>query len=227
MSTTISTTASAGIQGQQATNADGSTKLGKDEFLKILTTQLQYQDPTAPLDSNAFVAQLAQFSSLEQMQNVNTSLDQLLTLQKSSNQTATVAMVGKDAIYQTDSMSLGASGGLRVQAQLTSNAADLVLEVEASDGTVVRRQSFGAHAAGTAELTWDGLNESGVRQSAGSYRLTVSAVDSQGALVSVSQRARGRITGVSMSSDGNQLLIGDTHVSMTDVVQIDESNSNP
>ena len=86
----------------------GSSKLGKDEFLKLMMAQLAQQDPTAPSDSNAFVAQLAQFTSLEQMQNVNSTLESLLIGQASQNNSGAVGLVGKDVLYKTDKIPPGA-----------------------------------------------------------------------------------------------------------------------
>src|SRR5512138_1867306 len=90
----------------EGVKAQGSDKLGKDEFLKILTVQLANQDPTKPMDSHAFVAQLAQFSALEQQQNTNETLTQLLTLQQSAHNSELVGMVGKDALYDAHQMDL-------------------------------------------------------------------------------------------------------------------------
>jgi flagellar basal-body rod modification protein FlgD len=101
---------------QQPADATGSNDAGEDRIPQILTAQLANQDPTAPMDSNAFVAQLAQFSALEQQQNTNDTLTQMLALQQSSGQTNAVAMVGKDAIYNASQMDLSAGGTISVNA---------------------------------------------------------------------------------------------------------------
>src|SRR5437762_11024181 len=90
------------------TTADriGSDKLGKDEFLKLLMAQLANQDPTAPTDNQAFVAQLAQFAGLEAAQGTNSRLDTLLMAEASSNQTAAVSFIGKNVDYRTDGLTL-------------------------------------------------------------------------------------------------------------------------
>ena len=226
MSIETSTTTSVSQATQQPDNAHGSSKLGKNEFLKILTMQLANQDPTSPMDSNAFVAQLAQFSALEQAQNTNDTLTQLLASQQSSNQTAVVAMVGKDAIYDASQMDLSANKPVSVNATLASSAADVVMEIDDADGNVVRRQSFGALAAGSHTLSWDGLNDSGVVQSPGTYHVSVSATNITGNPVSVTQQSRGRITGVSLQNGTAQLMLGNTPISLSDVTEIQEAKNS-
>jgi flagellar basal-body rod modification protein FlgD len=209
----------------QPMKTQGSNTLGKNEFLTILTAQLAHQDPTSPMDSNAFVAQLAQFSALEQMQNTNDTLTQLLAVQQLSGQTAVVSMVGKDAIYKASEMDLSAGGSITVTATLDTPAADVVMEVDDADGNVVRRQSFGAMAAGTSNVTWDGLNDSGVAQLPGTYTIKVSATDISGNPVTVTQQSRGRITGVTFENGGTELMIGNTTISLSNVSEIQESSN--
>jgi flagellar basal-body rod modification protein FlgD len=210
---------------QQPDNAQGSDTLGKNEFLRILTAQLANQDPTKPLDSNAFVAQLAQFSALEQQQNTNDTLTQMLALQQSASGTSAVAMVGKDALYDAHQMDLASDGQITVNATLSSDATDTIMEVDDADGNVIRRQHFGAKSAGSNSLTWDGMNDSGALQAPGSYYISVSAVDISGNPVSVTQQGRARITGVVFEDGSPQLLIGNTSIPLTDVQAIQESSS--
>src|SRR5687767_14736416 len=143
-------------------DARGSSKLGKDEFLKMMMAQLAQQDPTAPSDSNAFVAQLAQFSSLEQMQNVNSSLESLLVGQASANNAAAINLVGKEVLYKTDELTLGdgqmsASGSARLSA-----AADKVTAVISDEnGKIIRTLQLGGHKEGDVDFVWDGRDEAG------------------------------------------------------------------
>lgn len=79
--------------------ATGKT-LGKEEFLKLFTNQLKYQDPLKPMDSSEFTAQLAQFSSLEQLYNINSGLEQLLSFQSSLNNGMVTGFIGKTVVTQ-------------------------------------------------------------------------------------------------------------------------------
>lgn len=230
MSIDTSTIASASQATQQPADAQGSDKLGKDEFLKILVAQLANQDPTKPMDSNAFVAQLAQFSALEQQQNTNDTLTQMLALQQSSgqagNSSVAVASVGKEATYNASQMTLSTGGSIGVNAILPSSAADVIMEVDDANGNVVRGQHFGGMAAGSHNLTWDGFNDAGVAQAPGTYSVRVSAVDLAGKPVSVTQQSRGLITGVSFQNGATQLMIGDTSVSLSDVISIQQASNS-
>ena len=230
MSIETSTIASAAQATQQPAKAQGSDKLGKNEFLKILTTQLANQDPTKPMDSNAFVAQLAQFSALEQQQNTNDTLTQMLTLQQSSSQagnaSVAVAAVGKEATYNASQMTLSTGASIGVNAILPSSAADVIMEVDDASGNVVRTQHFGGMTAGSHNLTWDGFNEGGVAQAPGTYTVRASAIDITGKPVSVTQQSQGRITGVSFQNGITQLMIGNTPVSLSDVISIQQATNS-
>src|SRR5690242_15281966 len=112
--TTISGSASATTARDGA--ASTADSLGKDAFLKLLTAQLANQDPLAPVDNTAFIAQLAQFSSVEQLQNVSSRLDSLLLATASANQLSTASLVGKDVGFKADGVDLaaGASSSMQV-----------------------------------------------------------------------------------------------------------------
>jgi flagellar basal-body rod modification protein FlgD len=221
-----STISRLGNTGQPA-GAQGNDKLGKNEFLKILTEQLAHQDPTKPMSSEAFVAQLAQFSTLEQMQNSNDTLTKMLTMQQSSSQNEVIAMVGKDALYDSHEMELAKDGKISVVATLASSAGDVTMAVSDADGNLVRRQSFGSMKGGEHDLTWDGRSNTGALLQPGTYSVSVSATDLSGNPVPVTQQSRARITGVSFENGSAQLMIGKTSISLSDVKSIQESTTTP
>ena len=180
------------------------------------------------MDSNAFVAQLAQFSALEEQQNTNDTLTQMLALQTSANQTDAVSVavssVGKEAFYNAGQMTLSAGGTISVSATLASPATDVEMEIDDANGNEVRRQSFGA-MAGTKTLTWDGCNDSGVAQPPGTYTVKVTATDISGKPVSVTQQSSGLITGVTFQNGITQLMIGNTPISLSDVTSIQDTSN--
>ena len=206
-------------------DAHGSSKLGKDEFLKLMMAQLSQQDPTAPSDSNAFVAQLAQFTSLEQMQNVNSTLQSMLIGQASQNNTGAIGLVGKDVLYKTDQITLEQGDHPTTHAKLAAEASEVTATITDESGRIVRTIKMGGQPEGEVEIEWDGREESGNTAKPGKYTVSVIAKDSKGNIVNVDQRARGRVTGVSFENGYPEVILGDQRLKMSDIVEINERNT--
>ena len=200
----------------------GSNKLGKDEFLKLLMTQLQHQDPTAPTDSSAFVAQLAQFTSLELSQTTNSDLESLMMGQAAANQTSLTSFVGRDVLYRTDVLNLDAGKPATAVAQLAGPAQTVTAVIADASGHTVRTMKLGAQPDGPLAIQWDGRDDHGNSLPPGSYRLRVTAMDRDGNSVGVEQRGSGHVTGVAFADGAGQLKIGDVTVKVADVVEINE-----
>src|SRR6202521_2018579 len=194
MDTSSITSSTAAAQG--ATSAATTAGLGKNDFLKLLTAQLANQDPLQPVDNQAFVAQLAQFSSLEQLQNVTSRLDTLLVAAASSNQLAPASLVGKQVTYQASTVAVTADGAGAVQASLDARATVTAVLQDAS-GHTVRTLPLGTRDAGTFDLGWDGRDDAGRPVTPGTYTVQLTARDVQGTVVPVQARARGVVSGIS------------------------------
>lgn len=200
----------------------GKSILGKDDFLKIFLAQLAHQDPTSPVDSEAFVAQLAQFSSLELQHNANANLEAIMMGQAATQQTSVTNLVGKDVTYKADSVSLIAGQASTIDANLDAQAASLTAVITDGNGKVVRTLKLGGHAAGTAAITWDGRDDAGTPLPGGTYKVAVTASDTTGAGVGVDQRLSGHVTGVSFQSGSPELLLGSQHIKLSNVIEIKE-----
>src|SRR5262245_59631280 len=109
-------------EGPSSSAAIGSNKLGKNEFLKMLLTQMQNQDPTSPMDNQQMVAQLATFSTLEQQEQMNSKLDNLLLAQTANNQTSVASLVGQTVAYRSNKIHFDGLQGT-IHANLAENAA--------------------------------------------------------------------------------------------------------
>jgi flagellar basal-body rod modification protein FlgD len=219
MSTVTGTTSSTSTAGGTTSTASRNS-LGKDDFLKLLTAQLQNQDPLNPQDNSAFVAQLAQFSSLEQLQNVSGKLDTMLTAEATTNQLSTTNLVGKAVLYKTDRVSLTQGQPTELQLSLDGNAASTMIVISNANGDVVRRLDAGARGAGTSTVTWDGRDASGNTLPTGDYLVSVSATGADGGKVSSAARTRGTITGVTFDAGVAKLLVGSATIPMSDVISI-------
>ena len=225
MSTTTSTIASATTATDQSSTAQSATstanQLGKDAFLKLLTAQLTNQNPLDPVDNQSFIAQLAQFSSLEQMQDVSTQLGTLTSAMLSSNQLGTAALVGKKVTYQASGVDLASGTTPSLQVSIGS-AAHVTALIADPSGNAVRVLDLGAHAAGSFDAGWDGRDQNGNSLPAGHYSVTLSATAADGSSVSANASTQGLVTGVSLANGSTQLVVGSSLVKLSDVTQISQ-----
>ncbi|MFH1810641.1 MAG: flagellar hook capping FlgD N-terminal domain-containing protein [Pseudomonadota bacterium] len=217
------TTSVSSAQGATASTApsSGGTALDKDAFLRLLVTQLQNQDPLAPTDSTAFVAQLAQFSGLEAMVEVRDSVDALSFLQTAATNAQVASLVGREVAVRGDWFELLADGTpVDLHFDLGGAASSVEITVYDEDGHKVRTLSLTGRASGSNSVAFDGRDDDGNRLSAGHYTFKVSASDTDGRVVDSATRACGRVTGLSYENGYPELLFGAQRVPLGDVIEI-------
>ncbi len=209
-----------------ASEPRGSSRLGKEEFLKILMAQLGHQDPTSPADSRAFVAELAQFASLELSQNLSSTLDSILVGQAALHQTQVTSLIGREALYRTDTVEL-AEEPATMLAHLSAKAESVTAVITDESGRKVRTITLGGQPAGALEITWDGRDDAGATLPPGTYKVSITAAGTDGKSVGVEQRARGRITGVSFIDGVPELVVGSgsRRIKLSDAVEIKERST--
>ncbi len=210
-----------GLGGNQSARKP-SNKLGQEDFLKLMTTQLKNQDPTKPMDNGAFLAQIAQFSSVSGIQEMQASVKQLVeTL--SSNQTMQAAsLVGKTVVASADSMFYDGEHGVQGGVELTNAADNVVVGIYDQSGQLVRKMELGFQRSGTLPFTWDGLMTNGAAAPPGAYRLRAESIV-DGKAVAIDTLVAEPIAAVNMASGGKALsltLAGGSNISMSDVKQI-------
>lgn len=198
--------------------------LGRDAFLKLLVAQLRHQDPLKPQDDSAFVAQLAQFSSLEQTMGINDRLDLLSAQNQGLQNSQVVGLVGKQATVRGSLVTSDGTGlgGVPVAFTLDGASDKTVVTIRNQAGKVVRTLDLGEKNAGIARVTWDGRDDSGNLQPAGTYNVSIQATNAAGGAVSVSQETKGLIKAVSFDK-GYPVLHLDTgvNVPVADLLQVD------
>ena len=197
-----------------------SDDLGREEFLAMLIAQLENQDPLNPQDATEFTAQLAQFSSLEQLISMRSSIDSLADSQGVAQNLAAATLIGREALVATDSFSVSADPEqLPPRLYLDSSTSTLLQEVEIRDelGRVVARTSpLGALDAGRTELDW---SEFGGAPPPGTYSVHPIAADG-GPVPSVAVRAR--ITGASLEAGSPLLVIGGVELPIGSLLEVNE-----
>ncbi|RMG17020.1 MAG: flagellar hook assembly protein FlgD [Deltaproteobacteria bacterium] len=198
----------------------GSSKLGKDEFVKLLLAQLSNQDPTAPQDSSAFIAQLASFAQVELLQSANSGLEALVVAQAASNQTQALTLVGREVVYRSDTVELKDGAGTEIGAKLSSKADEVTVTVVDANGTKVRTLRLGAHEAGEVSLVWDGRDDGGNALPPGTYTVTVTATTKDGESVDVETVRRARVDGVSFENGYPELIVGEQRFKLSEVLEV-------
>jgi flagellar basal-body rod modification protein FlgD len=190
------TTSTADIAGALS-GATGGKSMGKEDFLKLLVAQLKNQDPLAPQDNSQFVAQLAQFSSLEQGMGINDRLDKMMLQNQGMANSNVINMVGDVATVKGSLITVDGSGlGKPVAFSQDRGSEHTVVQIQDASGKVVRTLDLGARPAGVTKITWDGRSDDGLVQPAGTYAVSVKASDKDGGTVVVSQETSATVMGV-------------------------------
>ena len=213
VTTTDSTAAGAAAMKQ-------ATGLNQDDFLKLLVTQLQNQDPLNPQDSSAFVTQLAQISQVEQTYNINSNLQSLLAGQNSASSLSSVSLIGKVVSAQGSQVALTSGSQSTFGLSLPSDAAKVTVQITDASGNTVRTLTQGATAAGTSSMTWDGKSDGGQTLPSGTYSFTVSGIDASGQTIQGTPMIQGQVTGVSMSGSTLVLTVNGMDVPLSSVVEV-------
>lgn len=209
-----------GTTGTTSSTASNTNIMGKDDFLRMLVAQLEAQDPLNPMESTDFTAQLAQFSSLEQLQNLNSALGDIGTAQKVQTNSQAVSFIGKTVSAVGDSVQVIDGSSQDLQFTLADNAAGTYITIYDQNGNYIRQIESGGLASGDQSVAWDGIDYLGGQVPDGVYTFEVSAMDKSGNSVEVTQFASGVVTGVNFEDGQAYLLIGDRKVPMGNVVQV-------
>lgn len=218
----VQSVSTSAITQTTTTEAAPKQELGKDSFVKLLLTQLQSQDPTAPQSSQEFVAQLAQFTSVELMQQQNSNLESLLVATAAANQTNVSSLVGKDVSFAGDKIELKQAGDRKdMSVNLGAAADDVVVSIVDKSGKTVRTMHLGPHDAGSVDAPFDGLADDGTPLPPGEYDVKVVATKNENP-VDATVLQRGHVSGVSFAEGAAQLLVDGELVHLPDVLEIHE-----
>lgn len=196
--------------------------LGKDDFLRLLVTQLQYQDPLNPADSAQFTAQLAQFSSLEQLGNINDNIGGLQLSQTALNNSQAVNFIGKTVTSSGNSIHLTDGVSDDLQFELGADAKAVFMNIYDGAGNYVKTIESGALSAGEQTLKWGGADQAGNKVSDGAYTFEVAAVNADDNMVNTKTFTSGMVTGVTFKNGSLCLLAGNKEIPVDTVIQITE-----
>lgn len=196
-------------------------ELGKNEFMELMIAQLKNQNPLEPQNNGEFISQLAQFSSLEEIQSLSGSVDDMASQFRSTQALQASAMVGRTVLAPSDIGILGASGEISGNVEVPASTSGLRVSIENSAGERVRQMDLGSQQAGVTGFDWDGKDGNGNSLPPGPYRIVAEASypDGQqqlGTMVSAN------VDSVSLGQGGSVTLnlAGMGSIALSDVQQI-------
>jgi flagellar basal-body rod modification protein FlgD len=192
----------------------------QDQFLKLLITQMQNQDPLNPLDNSQVTSQLAQISTVTGIDKLNTTITGMNTSMVASQSLQASALIGKGIVAPGNSLLLSNSqavGGVQFQAPVDQAA----ITITNAAGQVVKTINLGAQQAGTQTFSWDGSTDTGGKAADGNYTFTVSALQGGQKVTTAATLGYGLVQSVTLGGDQLQLnTLGMGVVPMNKVQQI-------
>ena len=201
--------------------------MGKDDFLQLLTTQLKYQDPLNPMDNTQFAAQLAQFSSLESLNNINESQKDQIMLEQSMNNSFMTNMIGKKVRAMGNSIKFDGEQST-MDFYLSRQATDVEIKIFDKNGELLNTYEKINMEAGNNEFTWDGMMSNGEIAEAGQYEFEVSATDLEGTEITVETYTSGLVQGLEYQQGSPYLVVNGELLNLGDLISImvpDETDS--
>ena len=186
--------------------ATGGQELGKDAFLQLLVTQLKNQNPLDPQDNSEFVAQLAQFSSLEGITTLNDTVSGLASSYSSSQALQASSLVGRSVIAQTDKTMVDTSKSLNGTVVVPTSVSAATVKITNSEGKTIRTLELGSQSAGNASFIWDGKDDAGKTVESGTYSFAAAtAIDDQA--VALITHLPATVNSVTISQTGGELML--------------------
>ncbi len=188
-----------------------------NDFLKLLTTQLQHQDPTSPLDPNQFTQELVQFASVEQQINTNTSLSTMISLQQTQQAASALTFLGATVAVSGATTQL--ANGAASWSYSVAQPATATINISNASGQVVYTTSQSVQP-GAQTFSWNGVDSQGITWPSGTYKISVSAVGANSQNVPVTTGVQGVVTGVDVSQSPPALTVGGQSYPLNQITQV-------
>jgi flagellar basal-body rod modification protein FlgD len=200
----------------------GNQQINQQQFLTLFIEQLKNQDPLSPLQPDQLTAQLAQFSSLEQLTGVNTRLDALNAATKQTTSSALLGLLGREVGVDGGQLSIKGGKVPKSTYTLTDPADRVTATVRDADGAEVRVIDLGAQGAGTHTFTFDGTGDDGQMLADGTYKLEINALapGAQAPQPVTSLSTLAMVDGVDLSGDTPTLTVGGVQIPFDQVHEV-------
>jgi len=183
--------------------------LDKDDFMRIMITEMKHQDPTKPMDADRMATQMAQITSVEQLKNVSTSLDKLAEKSSTSDRLAMSMMIGKSVTVDKGRFSHQKATVSPISFDLPEAADKVKITILDEHGDEVAKRDLDPMAAGPNTYNWDGINASSIQAPSATYTVRVDAENKQGGKIKINPISKETIVGVTFEGGETNFLVGD------------------
>ena len=215
---------------QKTTSSDivsnPGAKLDKDAFMKLFLTELQYQDPTKPMDDEKMMQQTAQLSQMETNQNLQNTLNQLMSQMKVNNQFSTVSMIGKIADTGNDGFAINDPDNMQdvpFDLYFGSDYLSATVKITDSNGNVVRSFDLGEGNAGIQSFSWDGTDDNGNKVSKGVYAITAEYKDKNTLEIKNTKMGLYPISAVKFDNGSTLVKLDNNYVDLSKIKEVRDS----
>ncbi|WP_425316326.1 flagellar hook assembly protein FlgD [Stutzerimonas chloritidismutans] len=209
MSTTSGVGGTSSILEQYQFGEDREVKgndLGKNEFLELLVAQMNNQNPLEPQENGEFIGQLAQFSTVEGVEKLNSSMETMLSGYQSSQALQASSLVGRKVIVPADKAVVDTSETFKASLVLPTSSSNVFVNIYDSTGAAVGRVNMGAQEAGNISFMWDGKDSSGKVLPPGTYRFEAQATY-QGETKGLYTLLPANVDSVTLGQNGGELML--------------------
>ncbi|MGE5352069.1 MAG: flagellar hook assembly protein FlgD [Acidobacteriota bacterium] len=207
----------------------GKSSLGKDDFMKLMISQMKNQDPLNPMDGTQFSAQLAQFSSLEQLTNMNDSLNKSIQanylLTQSVNNTMSASLIGKEIKLSGSGITHNGQSSIQLGYNLASDARSASVNIYDSTGKLVKTFENENTSAGDHKLSWNFTDNNGSKLPDGKYTFEVKAKGQDGQDMTAEMFKFGVIDSVKFTEQGTKIMVDNAEYGISDVLEVFGNNS--
>jgi flagellar basal-body rod modification protein FlgD len=219
--TTISSLTSSTSTSTSASTSSALSSLTSEDFLTLLLTELQNQDPTDPISTSDMLQQFSTLTQVADAEKTNSYLSDLADNMSNLSNSQSLNYIGKTITYSCDSITVSDGAASNLSFDLASDATDVTATIYNSSGTAVNTIDLGSLSSGSYSLSWDGTDSSGSTLSDGTYTVKYSATDSSGSSVSVTTSGTVEVTGVVYNSGVSYLVTANGDIPVSSVTAVE------
>ncbi|HID81004.1 MAG TPA: flagellar hook assembly protein FlgD [Chromatiales bacterium] len=181
-------------------------ELGQDEFLKLMLTQLRFQDPFKPMENGEFIAQMAQFSTVSGIDEMQKSMEALSTSLISNQALQASNLVGRNVLAPSNTATLNETGTVEGAFELPASASQITMSVFDESGNLIRTADLGTKPAGQHNFSWDGQTNEDSRAAAGKYTIKIEYGSGENA-AAAEVLIQNKIASVNFAASGGQISL--------------------